>query len=501
MHILLLPCDSRPPTLDLPHQLAEAAGVSLLSPPKNLLNDCARPADTRTLHAWLLEHAPSADVLVVSLEMLTLGGLVPARRESTPLTDVLERLATLRELKASHPSLRILAHGIVVRVAHDDDPLEEKPYYGEWGARLRAVSEWTDRNERANFSAETSARLQEARNAVPTHVLTDWLATRERNHAMHEAAIDLLHEGVLERLHLTLDDTTPYGLAARDRRELEAKLDALDLWDKAEVYPGADEVSSVLLARALLGERRLKVKVVYPSPLSVAATTLYEDRPLGPLVHDHLKACGCEEVTSGEAFTLFVSAPAVRQGHAQPDFESVDTPARNLPAFASKLREALSRGEKVVLADVAYPNGAERRLMTLLGSAPLANLTGYAAWNTAGNTLGGAIATGVCVLHGQGRERARVEALFSRLVDDWLYQADVRAEVWNVLPAPNIFDLGDQMPLATTEVDARLAVRARELWQTAFAPRFANFAFEWHGASLAWPRLFTGVFPLTVRDA
>lgn len=500
MHILLLPCDSRPPTLDLPHQLAEAAGVSLTSPSKPLLNDCARPADTNELRAWLLDHAPNADALIVSLEMLTLGGLVPARRESTPLADVLARLTTLRELKALRPPLRILAHGIVVRVAHDDDPLEEKPYYGAWGARLRDVSEWTDRAERANFSAETSARLHAAREAVPPDILSDWLGTRERNHAMHEAAIDLLREGVLERLHLTLDDTTPYGLAARDRRKLEAKLDAYGLWDKAEVYPGADEVSSALLARAVLGERRVKVKVEYPSPLSPAATTLYEDRPLGPLVHDHLRACGCEEVTSGEAFTLFVSAPGVRQGHVQPDFETVDTPARNLPAFVARLQGALGRGEKVVLADVAYPNGAERRLMTLLKDAPLADLTGYAAWNTAGNTLGSAVATGVCVLHG-GNERARVEALFSRLVDDWLYQADVRAQVWNALPAPNLFDLGDQLPLATAEVDARLRARALDVWETAFAPRFPNFTFAWHGASLAWPRLFTGVFPLAVRGA
>jgi len=504
MNILLLPCDTRPPTLELPHQLARVAGVTLLSPPLEHLNQLNQPGNTQKIREWLLEHAPKADALIVSLEMLCLGGLIPARRVSDSLEDALSRLEVLKELKALNPKLHILAHGVIVRVGSDDDPLEEKPYFGEWGARLRVVSEWTDRVDRERDGAGGQTKLKQAINAVPADILENWLGTRERNHRLHHATLELLKNGVLERLHLTLDDTTPYGLAALDRRRLEARIDALRLWNRAEIYPGADEVSACLLARAILRDervqdRRVPVKVVYPSSLSQAATTLYEDRPLGELVSAHLRACGCEEVSSGQAFTLFVNAPATRQGQTQPDFETVDTSARFLPGFAGQISESLERGENTALADVAYPNGAEVRLMKLLENAPLHTLLAYAAWNTAGNTLGSAIATAVCGLEGRNA-RARAEALFSRLTDDWIYQSEVRLQVWNALERPSIFDLGDLLARAESEIELRIKPIALELWTKHFAPYYPNLKLEWNGSSLAWPRLFTGVFPLEVKD-
>ena len=500
MRALLLPCDTRPPTFELPHQLARAAGVDMSSPPLEILNHLNEPGDTKSIATWLREEAPNADVAIVTLETLTLGGMIPARRVSDSLESVLGRLETLRELKAINPKLRILAYGVIVRVAHDNEPLEEKPYYGEWGAQLRKVSEWMDRVERGGSQSE----LDPARLAVPPKVLEDWLGTRERNHAMHQAAIDLLDEGVLEHLCLTLDDTAPYGLAARDRRRLEARLDELGLWAKADVYPGADEVAATLLARALVNRLdRARVFVRYPSVLAEAAGMLYEDRPLGELLKAHLRAAGCVRVGNpGEAdFVLAVNAPAHRQGHREPDLEHVDTASRNLPEFIDRIQGDEIAGRRIAVADVAYANGAENRFTRLLLPAiNPANLAGYAAWNTAGNTLGSAIAAGVCALHGSDPV-ALAEANFSRFVDDWLYQGLVRSEVRQALTQelggpPSPFDLGDHKLGAEMHIQQRISPLARELWQTHFAPSLPGVRLELGRARLAWPRLFTGVFPL-----
>lgn len=497
--LLLVPCDTRPPTMELPEQLARAAGLDLRSPPLDILNDLNRPGDTRAIAAWLREHADWADVAVVTLETLALGGMIPARRESDPLAVALERLEILRELKRAHPRLRLLAYGVIVRVAHDDDPLEEKPYYGTWGRELRAVSEATDRTERGG----DPPALEAARAAVPADVLEDWLGTRERNHALHEAAIAMLADGTLEHLCLTLDDTTPYGLAARDRRRLEARLDALGLWSRADVYPGADEVAATLLARALVNDpgERPRAWVRYPSVLSPASVMLYEDRPLGELVKAHLRAAGCIPASSPEAadLVLAVNAPVARQAHRQPDLEVVDTAARHLPELLDRIEEDLEAGRPVAVADVAYANGADDRFTRLLlDRITPTRLAGYAAWNTAGNTLGSAIAAGVCALHGTD-ELARAEAILARLVDDWLYQGRVRAEVREALGNPSPFDLGDLRGRAETEIDARLRPLALDLWARHFAPTLPGATLELGRASLAWPRLFTGVFPLRVR--
>jgi len=507
--VLLLPADTRPVTLELPHQLARVAGLEMRSPPLEVLNQMNQPGNTAAIAEWLRREAPAADVAIVTLETLCLGGMIPARRVSDSLEEALKRLEVLREVKHKNPGLRILAHGVVVRVAHDNDPLEEKPYYGEWGAALRKVSEWMDRLERLQAAGQALGdapmELDRARLHLPKEVLQDWLETRERNHTLHMAAIDLLNQGILEHLCLTLDDTTPYGLAARDRRRLEARLDELGLWSEADIYPGADEVACTLLARALVNYsgRRTKVLVRYPSVRAQEAELLYEDRPLGELVKAQVRAAGGLLVPTAEEADLIlaVNAPAIRQAHHQPDFETVDTAARHLPEFIDRLVADQAAGRMVAVADVAYANGAENRFVQLLlQSVNLPGLAGFAAWNTAGNSLGSALAAGVCALYGEDPV-SLAEAIFSRLVDDWLYQSRVRPEVHHQLTEelgkpPDPFDLGDLRWGAELVMDQRLTPMAYGLWQQFFAPSLPGVKLEWSRPRLAWPRLFTGVFPL-----
>ena len=495
--MLLVPPDTRPPTLSFPVGLARAAGWEVLSPPPEALNDLNRPGNFETLKDWLEEQVSSADVLIVSLETLTLGGMIPARIVDTALETVLERLELLQDLKRINPNLNILAGGVVVRVAHDDDPLEEKPYYGEHGPALRLYSEAFDRFER-HGTPEDETRLQRALAAVPSKILDNWLATRRRNHQLHLRALELVHTSVIDHLCLTLDDTSTYGLAAHDRRGLEAKTDALALWPRVDIYPGADEVPATLLAR-VLQETPTKVFVRYSSVLGAAAELLYEDRPAGALVSAHLRAAGCVQVdTLAEAdLVLAVNTPATKQAGAQPNFATVDTPARHLPEFVDFVQRRLEEGAPVTLADIAYANGAERRLMTMLDTLPLNELAGFSAWNTAGNTLGGALALGVVSSRVQNRA-VWIETLFNRFVDDYLYQARVRDRVRQQLHSPSPFDLGAQAKEAEHLIDKFIKPSALELWEKHFAEE--GLKLVWKPPTLAWPRLFTGVFPFTVEQ-
>lgn len=496
MRVLLVPPDSRPPTLDLPVQLGRMTGAEVLTPPAEALPYFFTPGNTELLRDWLIEQASGADALVLCLETLCLGGMIPARRVSDPLDVALSRLDTLREVKRLNPALRVYAFGVVVRVAHDNDPHEEKPYYGQWGRELRAFSTAFDRH--ARHGAGEKAALDEAQAALPPDILADWLGTRERNRALHLAALDLLKEGVLEHLSVTLDDTSEYGLAAFDRRVLEGKADELGVWDSFDTYPGADEVPCALMTRALRhGLPPAKAWVTYSGTLGASAGMIYEDRPAGELVKAHLRGAGCVRArTFDEAdFILAVNTPGKRQANVQPDLATVDTPDRHLPAFVDELRDLL-RGEKPVsLADIAYPNGAERRLWRLLQTLPLARLAGYSAWNTAGNTLGSAVAFGALAPLVTDRA-AQWEALFSRLVDDALYQALTRPEVRVALVNPSPFDLAEQRGAAEVKLRELITPRIQAVWDAHFKDR--GYQLQLGEAHLAWPRLFTGVFPLRV---
>ncbi|RJF73347.1 DUF4127 family protein [Deinococcus cavernae] len=494
--VLLVPPDTRPPTLELPVQLGRMTGAEMLTPPAGALPDFFTPGDTGALRSWLLENAAGADALVLCLETLCLGGMIPARRVSDALEVALGRLETLRELKRLNPALHIYAFGVVVRVAHDNDPHEEKPYYGEWGPELRAYSAAFDRHAR-HGAAEKSA-LDAARAALPADILADWLGTRERNRALHLAALDLLKGGILTHLSVTLDDTSEYGLAAFDRRLLEARADELGVWAHFDTYPGADEVPCALLTRALRHHLPpARAWVTYSGTLGAGAGLIYEDRPAGELIKAHLRGAGCTLARQfGEAdFILAVNTPGRRQGNVQPDLATVDTPDRHLPAFADDLRDLLSRGLAVSLADIAYPNGAERRLWQLIQDLPLAQLAGYSAWNTAGNTLGSAVAFGALAPLVTDRA-AQQQALLARLMDDALYQAFTRPEVRSALENPSPFDLGEQRGAAEAKLREVITPRIQSLWDRHFAASGLHLSIG--AAHLAWPRLFTGVFPLTV---
>ena len=495
MKLVLVPPDTRPPTLDLPVALAQAVGVEVQVPPEGALPSINQPGDVSVLAAWLEDAAAVADTLIVSLETLCLGGMIPARRVDDSLGAALERLEGLLRLKTRFPKLDIYAHGTVVRVAHSDDPVEEKPYYGRHGPVLRTYSDAFDRHARRS-DAERKASLAAATEAVPPEVLEDWLRTRARNHKLHLRALELTHSGVIGHLCLTLDDTSPYGLAAVDRRALEARTDALALWSKVDIYPGADEVPVTLLARALNPEPT-PVFVRYSGALGAGAGMKYEDRPAGELVKAHLRAARCHTAqTPDEAtFVLAVNTPGRAQREPAPDFEHVDTADRHLPEFVDFIGRTLAAGKPVTVADIAYPNGAEARFFGLLQTLPIAQLTGYSAWNTAGNTLGGALALGVAGTRVVDAARW-TELLFNRLVDDALYQGEVRAELSRALGEVSPFDLGARHAEAERLLGELLEPRARALWDAHFVK--TGHTLTWHPPTLPWPRLFTGRFPFRV---
>jgi hypothetical protein len=493
--LLLIPPDTRPPTLHFPETLAKAVGYEVAVPPPSALNNLNQPGDFDVIKDWLQTRVKDADVLILSLEQLCLGGMIPARRVNDSLGQVFQRLELLRELKREQPALRILAGGVIVRVAHGNDPLEEKPYYGEYGNQLRAYSEAFDRYERSH-ARDLEEKLWQVTKTIPNKILSDWLSTRQRNHAMHVQALELARENVIEHLCLTLDDTSLFGLASFDRRNLEKRVDEAQLWSRVDIYPGADEVPVTLLAR-VLQETPTKVYVRYSSTNGANAGLIFEDRPAGELIKAHLRAAQCLQVdTLAEAdVVLAVNTPASTQSEERPDFLNVDTASRHLPEFIDFISRCLETNRNVSVADIAYPNGAEQRFMQLLDTVPLHRLAGFAGWNTAGNTLGSAIAMAVVTRFLQNKE-AWLEVLFSRFVDDYVYQTLVRKEVSRNLGA-DPFDLGEKRSEAERQIAEGMEPHVKTLWQKHFAP--TGYGLEWGQPSLAWPRLFTGVFPFRLK--
>jgi hypothetical protein len=424
-----LPVDGRPVVRSQVAELVACGGATLLLPEVAALGHLRRPADRDALWYWLVQHGPQADGFVVSLDMLLYGGLVPSRFVPDALAELAPRLLRLRELKARWPDKPLYAFAATMRISNNNVAEEEKPYWAEHGTALWL---WSFHSDRAAHSgcAHSQQQAQAAAARVPDAVRQDWLATRQRNHTLVQQALDLVAQGVIDRLALPQDDTAAFGFNIAERRALQARVQTLGLDDRVHLCPGADEVLHTLCAHQLArlrDEPPLKVALAPSDPAQLPALhALYEDRPLLESVRDQIAAVGAVAVAADEDADLLLALHT--QGPAQGDW-AMGKPLPQRPGVADQWLERLhgfaASGHPVALVDCAFANGGDPWLM----HQTLPRLFTYAAWNTASNRLGGALAHGALAI-GPGRDpfaHASQRVLALRWLEDGLYQAVLRA--------------------------------------------------------------------------
>ena len=490
--VAFLPLDDRPVNYDYPRYLARAAGMEVLLPPREWLGNPRRPSRHAELVDWLVRTASRAEAVIVAIDTLAYGGLIPSRTSSESPEAVLGRLEVLRHLKAARPGQPILASSVVLRISRANSSEEEKPYWATYGSRMFRLSYLEHKAELGDASADEVAERDALRSGIPEEVYQDYRRGRARNHAVNRAMVDWLAEGVFDYLLLPQDDTADYGWNIAEARALQALIRDRRLTERAITYPGADEVGCLLLARYACRRAGFAPRVWprYSGMTAPPVVTAYEDRPMHELLKAHLAPLGGAVAdTPQEAdLALFVNAPVRRQGNGDsqwliwkgpdtvraqlpPAFHAwfdeftttegfratrreMQSPHRSPEEFVRALLAALASDQPVAVADVAFVNASDLVLGGLLRQHPqVVALAAYGGWNTAGNTLGTVLAQAVIrtlALRGGGtREQmaAHLEFLFLRFLDDDLYQARERTRCMvEDLPALGIIPTMERLP-------------------------------------------------------
>lgn len=418
----LIPLDNRPCTQRYPRRIAAMADLPLEIPPFEALGDLLHPACIPDLRAWLRTKPWTA--LFVSLETLAFGGLIPSRQSNDPLPLALERLSVLRELKRERPDLTIYAFGTTMRLSRHAALEEEKPYWAEYGEAFSRLSFHLDRFRQLRQPSDREA-YRAASAEIPRFIRSDYLRTRRRNFLLLREMIAWAHEGVFEALHITQDDTAAYGLNVAEQRALRRSAQGLPF---VRFYPGADEVATTLLARFLNRENGPTFCPVYSHPGGEASPGMYDGCSIGEAIERHLWAANASLAPEEEAdFLLFANVPAHKQGDlCLGILEGIEP--RDLDPFVRRLRSSIQAGKRCVLADLAYANGADPSLMAKLERADFDSLVTFSAWNTAGNSLGTALAAASATLH-SGDEEARIRFSLERVAEDYLYMTTLRASL------------------------------------------------------------------------
>lgn len=455
MRIALLPLDDRPVNVMLPRDVAAVAGVTLDVPPQEILPQYRVQGDADALAAWLLERAsdPETVHVVVSVDMLLYGGLIASRTSDDDTRTVLARLDTLREVRRRRPNLPISAVSLVMRASNSYSAAEEPLYWTDFGKELHSLG-----GDAQRLLGELEIVALDDLTPVPAEVVSDYSSRRLRNHVANLSTLTLVEDGTLDFLAITADDTAPFAAGTAEQLWLRHWMRMLPSGRDVLMYPGADEVGAVLIARALAANAGIRpsFSVACATDEGMTRVPPFENMPLSASVSRQVRAAGADEVAEGGDVTLVMHAPDPGRHdmfRGRPDVVDEDA-VRDTVAL---VRERLDAGERVALADVRYPNGADEPLVRALAEEGLlGRLDAFGGWNTAGNTLGSVVAIAAAGVVGRASgtydERAGRIALLTRLLDDFAYQAVVRTD-----SGPSLFP--DRFPMA----DDALVAEARRV--------------------------------------
>lgn len=384
MNIAFIPIDNRPVCYTLPEQIcAMNDEINLFIPERGMLGGLTKIADVEGIFEWF-KGLENIDAVVMCLDTIAYGGLIPSRRSADTFEQVKERVERFKKLLDGK---KVYAFSSIMRISNNNINQEEKEYWSEYGKKIFEYSYNLDK-----FST--------AESDIPDEILNDYLETRKRNFEINKLYLDWN----LDTLVFSKDDCAEFGLNVKEARELE-KLGGL-------TKTGADEIPLTLLARAV--NKSLKVAPIFLEPEHKHLISNYEDVSIEKSVLGQLELAGCEVCEPDKAdILLYVNNFENHQGEI---VMKVDT-----NPFTGDWHEP---DKPYMIVDVRFANGADNAFVEKLFEAGLCeNFCGYSAWNTSANSLGSLIC---CAKIKTNNNDAFKRLQVVRFLDDWAYQANVR---------------------------------------------------------------------------
>ncbi len=445
--IVLLPLDERPCNYNFPCRLFAHEDIEIVRPKK--LGNKKEAADVLKVAEFLKKECKDAYGLVLSVDMMLYGGLVPSRIHKTGADKLKEPAVTVKSLKEINPSLIIYAFQVIMRCPDYSSDDEEPDYYEQYGKLIHMAGEAV---HKSRLGISNGEELDYLLKQIDCDKLNDYVVRRECNRELNYTMINYVKQNFIDVLVIPQDDSAPYGYAAMDQEEVRAKIVKEGLSDRILMYPGADEVGLTLISRMInkIKEKKPKIYVKYASEGSKSVLPIYEGNSLETTVRYQILSAGCQMTDSYEYadIILVITAPSEKivESAEQPYKSKGYSMERNLPELIDFIKLRTDEGKIVTIGDNAYGNGGELLFIQLLNQNQLLDkVAGYAGWNTSANTLGTSIAEGVDYFH-YGRTKGHMGFLVERYIEDAGYCSVVRKNITKDLSkyGMNYFDIKEQ---------------------------------------------------------
>ena len=202
--IMYIPLDERPCNYQYPEMIYDIAEDKLIQPPLKLLGNKKQPADVDKLHNWIINNIQDVSYLVLSIDMLVYGGILPSRIHQLDLEKMFERLSLVKEIKSKNPDLKIFAFNLITRVPSYNSSDEEPEYYEEYGADIFKYGYYSDLIEQNLADQSQKDKFAEIKDHIPDEIMDDYLNRRSKNHNLNKKVIDYVDKDLFDFLILAL---------------------------------------------------------------------------------------------------------------------------------------------------------------------------------------------------------------------------------------------------------------------------------------------------------
>ena len=399
--LLLVPLDSRPVCSTMVQKLGKLAGINVIVPPKELLDNYQEPADSKKLWFWLQQEAPKFQASMVSADILLHGSLLQTRehiateaeqetflRQLDALQNALQHASfsqsvaysevrEKRNNKPQGPVHQFTLFSIIPRLLVSDDVYPDCWY--QW--HLMRYSQLLDMVE-INGDYAMTKELCEYKEEIPPTILDKYTNIFIQSQSFNKKLLTKAAPVIIGQ-----DDSSPFGLPHRSARQLENIINSNALTQRVQLTNGADEIAALLLTRHALQQNRWQPQlyVHFGSPKSEFKHMPYMAASVGATLRNQAQLVGAQLVeTPKEAdIILFVHCG---DDNAKP----TGTEAQQLACY-------LEQGKHVALIDLSANFEAEEMLLPLLlhKGVPINRLAAYAGWNTFSNSSGTALAQSI----------------------------------------------------------------------------------------------------------
>lgn len=438
--IIFIPLDNRPITDKETREVAEKAGYNIVVPPETLLGTREQHGDPDGLWQWLRENAPGARAAVISTDAMLYGSLVGSRNHELTQEQITDRVNRFQKLHEDFPRLPVYGFGTILRTlltANHSGAGMEPAIYQQNAVKIRDYSALRDKAEMGQASKKEQREMQKLEQEIAPAVMEDWTHRHNLNFNANKALMDLTRANNLSFLFLGGDDGAFYSQTHYEIRHLQEYGQNIGK-TKLQITSGADELGMVMLCRAILDDKR-DIPFVYTAyNIGKGRDTIpaYCNEKIGDDMDNTIIAAGGMKVPAPERAELVMAIntnPDGKTGSANAT-DNTTKPRKGTIPFVQMVKDFVGKGYPTAVADIAYGNGADNALMNELHKADLQfKLLAYGGWNTATNTTGFLLGTGL--LTKWMDRQAQEELLLTRYLEDWGYQANVRqslaSAVWS----------------------------------------------------------------------